>query len=39
MDLGMVGLGKMGSRMTQRLLGAGHQVFVFVRNKVAIQEA
>ena len=39
MDLGMVGLGKMGSRMTQRLLGAGHQVFVFDRNKVAIQEA
>ena len=39
MDLGMVGLGKMGSRMTQRLLGAGHQVFVFDRNKVAVQEA
>jgi 6-phosphogluconate dehydrogenase len=39
MQIGMVGLGKMGSRMTQRLLGAGHQVFVFDRNEAAIQDA
>lgn len=29
MDLGMVGLGRMGANMTRRLLGAGHRVVVY----------
>ena len=32
MQLGMVGLGKMGSNMSQRLLQGGHDVIVFDRN-------
>lgn len=32
MQLGMVGLGKMGGRMTPRLLKAGHEVVVYHRS-------
>jgi len=33
MDLGMIGLGKMGSNMTKRLLEAGHRIVVNDRNR------
>jgi 3-hydroxyisobutyrate dehydrogenase/2-hydroxy-3-oxopropionate reductase len=36
-QLGFVGLGKMGRPMTQRLLGAGHTVLVFNRSQPAIE--
>ncbi|MBV9897611.1 MAG: NAD(P)-binding domain-containing protein, partial [Chloroflexi bacterium] len=36
MEVGFVGLGKMGRPMTQRLLAAGHTVHVFNRSKPAI---
>ena len=36
MQLGFVGLGKMGRPMTQRLLAAGHTVHVFNRSRGAI---
>ena len=36
MDLGFVGLGKMGRPMTQRLLAAGYSVHVFNRSRQAI---
>ncbi|HEY2593878.1 MAG TPA: NAD(P)-dependent oxidoreductase [Chloroflexota bacterium] len=36
MQLGFVGLGKMGRPMTQRLLAAGHTVHVFNRSQAAI---
>jgi 6-phosphogluconate dehydrogenase len=39
MQIGMVGLGKMGGRMTERLLQAGHMVVVFDRNEEAINQA
>jgi 6-phosphogluconate dehydrogenase len=39
MDLGMVGLGKMGANMTTRLLDAGHRMFVWDRNPPKVQEA
>lgn len=39
MQLGMVGLGKMGANMTKRLLERGHQMVVSDLNAVAIQEA
>jgi 6-phosphogluconate dehydrogenase len=39
MQIGMVGLGKMGGRMTERLLQAGHEVVVFDRNEEAINQA
>ena len=32
MDLGMIGLGRMGSNMTERLLLDGHRVVVYTRN-------
>jgi 6-phosphogluconate dehydrogenase len=32
MEMGMVGLGKMGANMSSRLLKAGHKMFVFDRN-------
>jgi 3-hydroxyisobutyrate dehydrogenase/2-hydroxy-3-oxopropionate reductase len=35
-QLGFVGLGKMGRPMTQRLIGAGHTVHVYNRSKAAI---
>jgi 6-phosphogluconate dehydrogenase len=36
MQLGIIGLGRMGSGMTQRLLAGGHQVVVFDRSSEAI---
>jgi 6-phosphogluconate dehydrogenase len=41
MELGMIGLGKMGANMTTRLLKGGHRVVVYDRNppKVARAEA
>jgi len=36
MELGMVGLGRMGANMTQRLIGGGHRVVVYDRNPSAI---
>ena len=39
MQIGMVGLGKMGGNMTSRLLKDGHRVVVFDRNKDAISKA
>ena len=38
MQLGMIGLGRMGANMTLRLLKAGHQVVVFDRSAEAIAE-
>lgn len=39
MQLGMVGLGKMGSNMTRRLVGAGHEVVAFDRNDYKVEAA
>jgi len=39
MKIGMVGLGRMGSNMTTRLLRGGHQVVVFDRSAGAVQGA
>ena len=39
MQIGMVGLGKMGGKMTTRLLKGGHGVVVFDHNKDAITKA
>lgn len=39
MQLGMIGLGRMGANMTQRLLEGGHHVQVFDRNPAAVDEA
>ena len=38
MELGMVGLGKMGANMTRRLLKGGHRVLVFDPRAEAVQE-
>jgi 6-phosphogluconate dehydrogenase len=38
MQLGMVGLGRMGANMVQRLLNGGHQVAAFDRNPAAVEE-
>jgi len=37
MQLGMIGLGRMGAGMTQRLLQGGHQVMVFDRSPEAVK--
>jgi 6-phosphogluconate dehydrogenase len=37
MQLGMIGLGKMGANMTQRLLDGGHKVAVFDRSADAVR--
>ena len=37
MELGMVGLGKMGAFMTERLVRGGHSVVGFDRDTVAVQ--
>ena len=37
MEIGMVGLGKMGASMTKRLLNNGHKVLVFDRNDESVQ--
>jgi 6-phosphogluconate dehydrogenase len=39
MELGMIGLGRMGASMTQRLVGRGHRVVVYDRDPAAIQQA
>jgi 6-phosphogluconate dehydrogenase len=36
MELGMVGLGRMGANMTRRLLAAGHRIVVYDRDPAAI---
>ena len=36
MQLGMIGLGRMGGNMVERLLGGGHQVVVFDRSADAV---
>ena len=38
MQLGMIGLGRMGANMTRRLLDGGHQCVVFDRSPKAIKE-
>ncbi len=37
MDIGMVGLGRMGANMTRRLLRGGHRVVVYDRAPAAVQ--
>ena len=38
MELGMVGLGRMGANMVRRLLNGGHQCVVFDRSAAAVKE-
>lgn len=38
MQLGFIGLGKMGGNMVQRLLQGGHQVFAYDRNLEVVKE-
>jgi 6-phosphogluconate dehydrogenase len=38
MQIGMIGLGRMGANMVRRLLKAGHQCVVFNRSAQAVQE-
>src|SRR5262245_46686165 len=38
MQLGMIGLGRMGANMVLRLLKAGHQCVVFDRSPKAVEE-
>lgn len=38
MEIGMVGLGKMGANMTRRLLKAGHRVIVFDPRREVVRE-
>ena len=38
MQLGMIGLGRMGANMGRRLLKAGHQCVVFDRSPKAVEE-
>ena len=37
MELGMIGLGKMGGFMTERLVRGGHRVVGFDRDAAAVQ--
>ena len=37
MEVGMIGLGRMGGNMTQRLLSGGHDVVVFDRDEEAVR--
>ncbi len=39
MEIGMIGLGRMGGNMTRRLLQGGHRVVVFDRSTEAVQAA
>lgn len=39
MQIGMIGLGKMGMNMAKRLLQGGHQVVAFARTKSTVNEA
>src|SRR6187399_3672367 len=36
MELGMIGLGRMGANMTRRLIAAGHRIVVYDRDKAAV---
>ena len=38
MDLGMIGLGKMGGFMTERLVRGGHRVIGFDRDPAVVQK-
>ena len=38
MQLGMIGLGRMGANMVRRLLKGGHQCVVFDRSPKAVKE-
>ena len=38
MQLGMIGLGRMGANMARRLLAGGHQCVVFDRSATAVEE-
>ena len=38
MQLGMIGLGRMGANMARRLLAGGHQCVVFDRSPKAVEE-
>ena len=38
MQIGMIGLGRMGANMTRRLLKGGHQCVVFDRSPHVVQE-
>ena len=38
MQLGMIGLGRMGANMVRRLLAAGHHCVVFDRSPAAVEE-
>ena len=38
MQLGMIGLGRMGANMVRRLLGGGHQCVVFDMSAKAVQD-
>ena len=38
MQIGMIGLGRMGANMARRLLAGGHQCVVFDRSPKAVQE-
>ena len=38
MELGLIGLGRMGANMTQRLLGGGHRIVAYDRNADAVRE-
>ena len=38
MELGMIGLGRMGSNMARRLLGGGHQVVIYDPIEEAVVE-
>ena len=37
MQLGMIGLGRMGANMVRRLIRAGHECVVFDRNRASVQ--
>src|SRR5262249_2065375 len=39
MELGMIGLGRMGANMTERLLRAGHRIVVYDIDSTAVQRA
>jgi 6-phosphogluconate dehydrogenase len=39
MQLGMIGLGRMGGNMTERLLRGGHEVIVYDRDPAAVERA
>ena len=38
MRIGMVGLGRMGANMVQRLIKAGHEVVVWDRSEAAVKD-